>query len=278
MIGRDRNPGRGSSGWSRQSRKVAKFGVTGVSLMESETRLTPAPGAIHSCLNAFSRGDSGVPVQTEDTGTKILNCALDLFRTEGFDSTKMRVIATKAGVATGAAYYYYASKDAIVLAFYQRAYDEMQPTIEASLYRTRGLEARLHNLIRVKLDYFRPNREVLRALLRNGADPKNPVSPFSAETKAIRDMDIEWFRRILVDCGIRIPRDLEPHLPYVLWFFQMGIIFFWVTDDSPGQARTMRLLKLSAGIVTTLVRLSSLPLMRPVRKTALELIEIVKGE
>jgi len=219
-----------------------------------------------------------VPAQPEDTGSKILNSALELFRKEGFDSATIRVIAAKAGVATGAAYYYYSSKDAIVMAFYQRACDEMQPTIQAALRGAAGLEARLHELIRVKLDYFKPNREVLRALLRNGADPRHPLSPFSAQTKEIRDVDIEWFRRILSDCGVRIPRDLQPHLPDVLWFFQMGIIFFWITDDSPGQVRTARLLKLGAKTVAALVRLSSLPLMRPVRKTALELIEIVKGD
>jgi hypothetical protein len=62
----------------------------------------------------------------------------------------------------------------------------------------------------------------------------------------------------------------------VLWFFQMGIIFFWVTDDSPKQERTDRLLELSLRIVTKLIRLSSLPFMRPVRKTALEVIWLVK--
>ena len=141
-----------------------------------------------------------------------------------------------------------------------------------------GLEARLRELIRVKLAHFAPNRGVLRALLRNGADPKHPLSPFSPETKEIRDIDIAWFRRILVDCGMRIPRDLEPHLPGVLWFFQMGVIFFWVIDESPHQARTARLLELATKSVATLIRVSALPLMRPVRKTALQLIEVVKGD
>ena len=76
---------------------------------------------------------------------------------------------------------------------------------------------------------------------------------------------------------MRIPRDLEPHLPGVLWFFQMGVILFWVIDDSPKQTRTARLLELSTKSVVFLIRASALPLMRPLRKTALELIEIVKG-
>ncbi len=216
--------------------------------------------------------------KAEETALRILDAALALFRQEGFDGATMRDIARKAGVATGAAYYYYPSKDAIVMDFYQRSCAEMQPKIEAALQHAGGLDARLRELIRVKLVHFAPNRGVLRALLRNGADPSHPLSPFSPQTKEIRDIDIAWFRRILVDCGVRIPRDLEPHLPGVLWFFQMGVIFFWVIDESPHQARTGRLLDLASRSVVTLIRLSALPLMRPLRKTALQLIEIAKGE
>ncbi len=219
-----------------------------------------------------------VTPKSEETGLKILNAALALFRQEGFDSATMRDIAQKAGVATGGAYYYYDSKDAIVMDFYLRSCAEMQPQIEAALEHARGLEARLRELIRVKLVYFAPNRGVLRALLRNGADPKHPLSPFSLQTKEIRDIDIAWFRRILVNCGVRIPRDIEPQLPSVLWFFQMGMMLFWITDESPQQARTNRLLELASRCVATLIRFSALPLMRPLRKTALQLIEIAKGE
>jgi AcrR family transcriptional regulator len=213
--------------------------------------------------------------KAEETASKIMDAALDLFRHQGFESATMRDIAQKAGVATGAAYYYYPSKDAIVMDYYQRANQEMQPKLEAALDHARTLEDRLRELIRVKLLHFAPNRGVLRALLKSGADPQNPLSPFSVETKEIRSIDIAWFARILADCGIRIPRDLLPELPGVLWFFQMGVIYFWVIDESPKQSRTEKLLELASKNVATMVRLSSLPLMRPVRKLALELIETV---
>ncbi len=214
--------------------------------------------------------------KAEETGLKILEAALELFRNDGFDSATMRSIAQKAGVATGAAYYYYPSKEAIVMDFYVRSSVEMQPKLEAALASAKGLEARLRELIRVKLDHFTPNRAVLRALLRNGADPKHPLSPFSEGTKEIRAIDLQWFTRILDGCGTKIPRDLEPSLPEVLWFYQMGVIFFWVIDESEGQVRTGRLLELGTKCVATLIRISALPLMRPVRKTALELIELVR--
>ena len=215
--------------------------------------------------------------KAEETGRKILDSALDLFREKGFDATTMRDIAQKAEVATGAAYYYYPSKDAIVTDFYRRSCAEMQPGIVAALEHAKGLETRLRALITAKLEYFAPNRAVLRSLLHNGADPLHPLSPFSPDTAAIREIDIEWFRRILVDCGMRIPRDLEPRLPGVLWFLQMGIIFFWVIDESPRQARSTRLVELASKSAAFLLRVAGLPLMRPMRKTALEIIALVAG-
>jgi hypothetical protein len=58
----------------------------------------------------------------------------------------------------------------------------------------------------------------------------------------------------------------------------MGVILFWVTDDSARQERTEKLLPLACKVVASLVRLNSLPLMRPLRKPMLELIEIVVGD
>jgi AcrR family transcriptional regulator len=219
-----------------------------------------------------------VPNKAEITERKILDAALDLFRTKGFEEATMRDIAAVAGVALGAAYYYYPSKDAIVLAFYERSCIEMQPQIEDAVTKSAGnLEDRLKELIRAKLEYFAPYRGVLRALLKNGADPAHPLSPFSQNNKSIREVDVAWFQKILDHCGIRVPQDLAPHLPDVLWMFQIGVIYFWITDDSHGQHRTDRLLALGAKIVTSLLKIAGLPLTRPLRKVAVELIETVKG-
>jgi hypothetical protein len=162
--------------------------------------------------------------------------------------------------------------------FYQRACDGMQESLRRRLAGISNLEAGLAALIRVKLAHFASQRDVLRVLLRNGADPKSPLSPFSAETKPIRDLDIAWFRQLIEQTGVRVPRDLAPHLPGVLWFFQMGVILFWITDDSPEQSRTQKLLPLACKVVSSLVGLSSFPLMRPLRKPVLAMIDIVVRE
>jgi AcrR family transcriptional regulator len=222
-----------------------------------------------------------VPAQTtaksETTRARILEAALELFRTRGFDSATMREIAAQAGVATGAAYYYFQSKEDIVMAFYRNAAFEMRPLTDAVIGRGGEFDDCLRQAIQAKLDYFLPNRSILRALLRNGADSQYPLSPFSAETREIREADTDSFRRLLHACAVRLPGDLAPHLPGVLWLYQMGIILLWVTDSSPRQSRTRRVLELSSRVVASLVRLAGLPLTRPLRRTAVELIEAVKG-
>lgn len=215
--------------------------------------------------------------KSEETRRRILAAALKLFHEHGFEAATMRDIAQEAGVATGAAYYYFPSKDAIVMEFYRSSSEEMQGSIEAALETASGLEERLLAVIRVKWAHFAPHRRVMRALLRNGADPAYPLSPFSAQTSEIRAVDVAWFRRIVLDGGLRIPRDLAPHLPGILWFFQMGAIYFWVIDESPNQANSDRLLAIAARSIVSLIRVSSLPLMRPVRKAALEIVQIVQG-
>jgi AcrR family transcriptional regulator len=194
--------------------------------------------------------------KSETTELKILETALDLFRNKGFDATTMREVAANAGVATGAAYYYYPSKDAIVMALYQRTFDGMQPKIQKALVARGGLEARMRALIRVKLEHFAPSRAVLRGILKNGADPNHPVSPFSKEAKVFRDMEIAWFRRILEDEGVRMPGELQARMPEVLWLLHIGVMFFWIADDSPRQVNTRRLIDQGMQTVTALLRLS----------------------
>jgi AcrR family transcriptional regulator len=217
------------------------------------------------------------PTKSEETRARILNAAMDLFRRKGFAETTMREIAAEAGMATGAAYYYFDSKDAIVLAFYQQAQEDMSPLLEQALRDHRDLKERLAALLEVKLRYFEPNRRLLGALAVH-TDPEQPLSPFSERTREIRDRDVEFFRRALTEGRVRITADLAPHLPRILWLFQMGIILYWIHDRSAAQARTRLLAEKSFAIVVRLIKLSGFPLLRPVRRSVVELVETVAGE
>ena len=214
-----------------------------------------------------------VTSRAEDTRRKIYEAAMELFREKGFEETTMRDIAGKAGVALGGAYYYYSSKDAIVLAFYREMQETSTPLVGGALADKKKLKERIRAVLDQRLKLLAPNRKFCAALFRHAPDGADPLSPFSEESRLIRDAAVEQMRVAIEGGDVKIPSDLKPRLPYLLWLYQMALIMFWLYDRSPDQERTQRLMEKSVGLLVNLLRISSLPLMKPLRKTALELVE-----
>jgi AcrR family transcriptional regulator len=211
--------------------------------------------------------------RAEDTRRKIYEAAMELFREKGFEPTTMRDIAAKAGVALGGAYYYFTSKDAIVLAFYREVQESSNSPVLEALAGRKKLKERIRCLLEKRLELLAPNRKFCAALFRHAPDGADPLSPFSDETRPIREGAIEHMRIAVEGSDAKVSLDLKPHLPYLLWLYQMALIMFWLYDRSPNQERTQRLMDKSLGLLVNLLRLSTLPLMKPLRKAVLDLVE-----
>jgi AcrR family transcriptional regulator len=214
--------------------------------------------------------------KSEETRTRILDAALALFGERGFERATMREIAQSANMAVGAAYYYFDSKEAIVLAFYERAQAAMSSGIAESLDQAKTLEARLRAVIERKFDYFRPNRRLLGALSAH-ADPEHPLSPFGKETRAIREADIALFERAVTESGVKLPGTVRPYLARLLWMYQMGLVLFWVYDNSAGQKRTELLYEKTLKMLLVTLKIAGFPLLRPLHRLAGELLEVIYG-
>jgi AcrR family transcriptional regulator len=215
--------------------------------------------------------------KSEATRARILAAALHVFRERSFAAATMREIAAEAGMAVGAAYYYFDSKDALAMAFYEQAQSEMAPELDLILARSRTLESRLRGIIAHKFEYFAPNRALLGALSAH-IDPDHPLSPFSATTRAIRDRDIAFFRRAVDESGIRLAPSVLPYLPRLLWLYQMGLLLYWVYDRSPKQAQTALLFDKTLSLILFGLKLAGLPLLRPVYRPIGDLLKAIYGE
>ncbi len=213
--------------------------------------------------------------KAEETRKRILEAALELFRSRGFDKTTMRDVAAAAGVATGAAYYYFQSKEDLVMAFYELTAQESREQLPAALAGVKDLKGRIRLVIDIKFDQFAPHRAFLGALMRSAVDPASPLSPFGTDSRELREEAIGWFRLAIAEAGERVPKDLEPILPSLLWMYQMGLIFFWIYDRSPRQERSRRLIDGTLDLIVKAIRIARVPLMAPLRRSVVRTLDAI---
>jgi AcrR family transcriptional regulator len=209
----------------------------------------------------------------EQTRALILNTALDLLQEHGYEKTTMRAIAKHAGVSLGNAYHYFDTKEHLIQAFYHRTHQEHLAATVPALAKYADMKNRLLAVLRLKISTLEPYHEFAGVLFKTAADPRSPLNPFAHESEDVRRDSIKLFADMVVDTKARIPPDLRAELPYLLWLYHMGIILFWIHDSSPKRARTFRMIDRTVDLIDKLISLASNPLMRPVRKRALALVE-----
>lgn len=220
------------------------------------------------------KANAGAPKvgKGEETRARILETALALFLERGYEQTTMRAIAEGAGVALGNAYYYFASKEQLIQAFYGRTHVEHLAACTSILEGGGSLRDRLLGVMQMKVDTIEPYHRFAGVMFRTAADPSSPLNPFSAESAPVRDEATALFRTVVDGSTTRIPDDLREELPRLLWVYHMGVILYWIHDASPGRARTRRLVERSVDLIARLVSLGGNPLLRPLRRSILSLI------
>ena len=185
----------------------------------------------------------------------------------------MRAIAKKAGVSLGNAYYYFPSKELLIQAFYHRTHEQHLAVSVPALEKELSLKARLLEVMRLKIATLEPYHEFAGALFKTAAHPDSALNPFASASDAVRQASTQLFKDVVIKSKARIPEDLRVELPYLLWLYHMGIILFWIHDSSRKRVRTYRLIDHTVDLVDRLISLASNPLMRPLRKKALSVLD-----
>jgi AcrR family transcriptional regulator len=222
---------------------------------------------LHKRSLTLETGEAGS--KGEQTRSLILETALEMFGERGYEETTMRAIAEKAGVAIGNTYYHFRSKEHLIQAYYERIHEIHSESCSELLSRERTLKGRLLGVMGQILENMAPYHQFAGILFKTAADPQSPLNPLSPESEPTRRASIELFAEVVKGAKSKIPSDLEAELPMLLWLYHMGIVLFWIHDDSSGQKRTRRLIEHTVEIVVRLIQLASLAPMRPLRKAIL---------
>ncbi|MFF5080107.1 TetR family transcriptional regulator [Actinoplanes sp. NPDC000266] len=229
----------------------------------------PAPGP---------RGEKPRRARGEQTRQLILETALRLFRERGYAETTMRAIAKEAGVAVGNAYYYFDSKEHLIQGFYDRNQASHRAAAEEVFAGEKDLAPRLRGVLHAGIDVNAPYHSFAATFFKSAAEPASPLSPFSRESSPAREAAIAIFRDVVEGSTAKLDPELRRELPELLWLGWMGVILFWVYDNSPGQRRTRRLIDGVVPLIDRLVSLSRLRVLRPALRQVLALIESIRRD
>jgi AcrR family transcriptional regulator len=172
--------------------------------------------------------------EKEETRRRILQAALELFRSRGFENTVTRDIAREAKIATGTLFNYFKSKEELVAALAEEALEKAPAAADGA--GDADLEEELFALVAAELRQLRPLRKFIGGMLETALSPLIKSGANAGDT---------WQSRHLARIsaiGCRRGIELSPVALYLYWTLYTGIIAFWSTDKSPKQEDTLALL------------------------------------
>jgi AcrR family transcriptional regulator len=191
------------------------------------------------------------------TRQRILDTALRLFATNGYDGTSMRDIAAAAGCSLGLAYRYFASKEDMVLELYlwlvARLEDQV-PQLPVG-----SISNRFHYLMSALLDEMAPHRLTLTALSGAALNPLSRAGVFGVEGAEVRRRARRAYLTLVAQAK-DAPRSAQVEtLATVLYGIQLALVLFWLQDISGGTQRTAELLEFICALLSRLRPLLRVP-------------------
>jgi AcrR family transcriptional regulator len=198
-------------------------------------------------------------MQKEGVRTRIVDAALALFQTKGFDATTTRQIAKKAKLAEGTIFNYFETKEDIALHFFELEVDQAIATVRGNpRLRRAPLEEKLFALIEAQLEFLAPYEKFIGAAFVHALRPTSRIA-FSMRALDLRNRYIAFVQELMQDSD-SIPAGslLTWVAPSAFWIYYLGILLYWLNDPSKGKQHTLALLDRSLTLGVAMLRKGSL--------------------
>lgn len=172
---------------------------------------------------------------------RLYDTAMQLIATRGYAATTLRDIAKEAGVSVGLLYRYFPSKQAVVIALYDRLssdYERLAAEMPPGRWRDRFAFA-----LKTSLDVLKPHEVALRALTPVlVGNPEESI--FSPSTAFSRLRVQRVFEQAIADASDAPRQPLAAALGRLLYLVHLIVLLWWLLDKSANQRATASLLTL----------------------------------
>ena len=179
----------------------------------------------------------------ESRQRRIVDTALSLFQSKGFDKTTTREIAKRAGVAEGTLFNYFRTKEDIALHFFELEVDHAIRTVrERKSLRKAPLDEKLFVLVQTQLQFLAPYESFIGTAFVKALQPTSKLGVFSHKGHELRHRYIAFVEELLQES---LPKRnfnfVTMWAPDAFWIYYVGVLLFWLNDPSPPQAEYPRI-------------------------------------
>jgi AcrR family transcriptional regulator len=188
----------------------------------------------------------------EATRERITTAALRLFATKGFDATTTKAIATKARVAEGTVFNYFATKEDIALHFFEREVDSAIAAVRKNpRLRKAPLEEKLFALLQAQIEYLAPYEKFIGAAFVQALRPSSTLA-FGLRAVALRARYLAFVDELLQES---LPKRGAPQ---AFWIYYLGVLLYWLHDESTGKQNTLAFIDRSLTLGVNVLRKGAL--------------------
>lgn len=171
---------------------------------------------------------------------RLLECALRLFGSQGYEQTTMREIAAEVGYSPGLTYRYFASKEEMVLVLYQKLARELEEV-------TRDLPAstlaeRFQMVVKRHFELMAPYRNVFNSLFGTALNPRSKAGVFGENTREVRQMCRNIYLHVIQEAKDAPRVSQREDLATVFYGAHLALVLFWLIDESHETVRTQHFL------------------------------------
>lgn len=193
--------------------------------------------------------------KSEAIRKRIVSAALALFQEKGFAATTTKAIARRAKVAEGTVFNYFETKEDIALYFFELEVNHAMAAVQENMKLRRApLEEKLFTLIESQLDFLQPYQLFIGAAVMHALRPTSKLG-FSRRAVELRDRYLIFVEKLINESRPPVASGLFAWIgPQVFWMYYLGILLYWLNDDSRGKQNTLALLDRSLKIGVTLLK------------------------
>lgn len=193
--------------------------------------------------------------QKKENRKKILAATVDLVIEKGFKAATMRDIARGAGLGDATIYNYFPTKEAIVYGYYEDKFnDVIEKLKKIEDFNTFTFEEQLQTFMETKLEVLLADREFIDLTF------KMTFFALSHQYNRIRPIKDKFMQIVQDVFENAIEAGEIPDLVFkemtlqIFWEYYIGIVAYWLKDDSDRFSRTSILIDKSLDLACSAIR------------------------